>query len=212
MKVWNFCLAASLATHLVLFLGYPAFITGKRSDTKAELKNKDKTVTIHPQTIEKLKPRLNPETPSAKAPQPLPYVEKMLGEIRQTSSQRLFNKSAFLDKNANEILVTQEPPEKALLENPAYMDYYRHIREKIRANTYRNYDISKQGEILANFLVMKDGTLQDMELSAKDGQQIGLQEIARKSIEKAAPFPTFPQELQEYSSLRFNVLIYFKNN
>ncbi len=205
-KAWNICLTASLVTHIALFTGLPSF-------TKQNIeKTKKKEITIHPQKIEKIKMSSSVELKNLMQPKPLPYVDKVLGKLFEGSPASLYDKSTFLDKTMKEILTTKGLNEQKLKQNPAYMDYYRLVREKIRANTFQNYNTKRQGEVLASFLLLKDGTLQNMELKTDTSQHKTLYKIAQKSIEKAAPFPTFPKELKEYSSLRFNILIYFKNN
>jgi outer membrane biosynthesis protein TonB len=213
IRVWNVCLTASLMTHLVLFTGVPSFV---KQNIKKPVKNKKevekKEITIHPQKIEKIKMSSNDALKSMTQPKPLPYVEKMLTKLFDGSASPTLNKSTFMDKTPKEILLTDALDEHMLKQNPAYMDYYRLIREKIRANTFQNYNIKKQGEVSASFLLLKDGSLQITELKTDAGYHGSLCKIAQKSIEKAAPFPTFPEELKEYSSLRFSVTIYFKNN
>ena len=102
--------------------------------------------------------------------------------------------------------------DKVLKKNPAYMSYYRLIRERIRNSAYHNYKSQKKGEVLLSFLIDKDGSLKGIDLAPQSVKNRSLRKIALKSIRESAPFPEFPEGLRQYTRLQFNISIYFKNN
>ena len=91
------------------------------------------------------------------------------------------------------------------------MDYYHLIREKIKTNAYTLYESKRVGEVFLTFIILNNGELDSIFLNENSNREQELVGIALKSIEYAAPFPPFPNELN-YQKLQFNISIYFKNN
>jgi len=130
-----------------------------------------------------------------------------------TNNQRLdIEKPHVVEKKIREIVFSEISQNKELKKNPAYMDYYRIIREKIRNRAYENYDSVKKGEVVLTFMISKDGSLRKVKLNKKSIKNSALRNIALRSVKESAPFPEFPSELKDYSHLQFNLSIYFKNN
>ena len=69
---------------------------------------------------------------------------------------------------------------KSLRKSPAYMNYYRLIREKIRLNAYQNYKRRKKGEVTITFLVFKDGSIKGLQLDSNSASNRRLRKIALK--------------------------------
>jgi len=213
-KAWGLCFGLSLAIHTVILVGIPPFFKQAAETDKNKNSTQKKEITIRPERIEKISLAPDREMAEPLQPKPLPYVEKILGKLLDTKGTPRLQKPQFFDesdKGIEEITVS-EPSREKLKDNPAYMDYYRLIREKIRASTYKNYDTNYQGEVFASFLILQDGRLQNIQFNPGKQQNQTLYKIAKRSIESAAPFPAFPSELKEYRYLRFNISIYFKNN
>ncbi|MDP3143605.1 MAG: hypothetical protein Q8N14_06725 [Candidatus Omnitrophota bacterium] len=105
------------------------------------------------------------------------------------------------------------PPIKSeKMKNPVYNNYYQIIREKIRHRAYTNYSRYETGEVYLTFVVTSDGNLKAVKLMEEKTRAAGyLQEVALKSINDAAPFPSFPANLQ-FPELSFNVVISFEVN
>ena len=206
----NICLAVSLAVHAVILTGIPPFFKHKPETNIQKKAIQKKEITVEPERIEKIAHEPKTGAIETAQPKPLPYVEKILDKLLDNKGMPNLQKSYFLDKRAQEIALS-EPSEEKLRDNPAYMDYYRLIREKIRNSAYQNYDTEREGEIFASFLILQNGSLQNIQFNPGGPENKTLYKIAQKSIENAAPFPVFPKELQEYQYLRFSVLIYFKN-
>jgi len=143
---------------------------------------------------------------------PPPYIKNLAKKITIENKKSIaMEKPKILDNTLKSIVLAGLPKEKELKKNPAYMDYYHLIREKIRANAYRYYNSRSQGQVFLTFIVSNTGNLQEVYLNSASSENEELTEIALKSIKEAAPFPPFPPELN-YPRLQFNVSIYFKNN
>ena len=96
------------------------------------------------------------------------------------------------------------------LKNPAYVKYYRTIRDKIRRYAYYNYNRAYAGEIHISFLVTSKGNLRALKIiDDKSTASDYLKEIAVRSIKDSSPFPPIPKELN-YPELSFSVIIVFE--
>ncbi len=204
---WGLCLGISLAFHITIITGIPSFLNNK--DIAAD-KKATKEIEIIPKKIEKIKEI--EDKLEINNPKPLPYIDNIVAKLIDNKDISPVEKSNFFQNPQSDVVFSQIPSEKEMEKNPAYMDYYRLIREKIRANTYHNYNTNRKGEVLVGFVVNKDGTLHNIKLDPESISNEGLRDIALESIKESAPFPAFPAELEKYSQLRFSVSIYFKNN
>ncbi len=204
---WGLCLGISLAFHITIITGIPSFLNNRDITTD---KKETKEIEIIPKKIEKIKEI--EDKLELNNPKPLPYIDNIVAKLIDNKDISLVEKSNFFQNPQSDVVFSQIPSEKEMEKNPAYMDYYRLIREKIRANTYHNYNTNRKGEVLVGFVVNKDGTLHNIKLDPESISNEGLRDIALESIKESAPFPAFPAELEKYSQLRFSVSIYFKNN
>ncbi len=210
---WYLALSLSFLFHLAIIVELPQRIKKSFSKEEKIIKkdNQPKEIKIYPQRIEEIskKPILNPADSK-----PLPYVENAMNKLIQRDDFSHLQKPQIFEKNVREIIFREltKPSDEILQKNPAYMKYYRLIREKIRNSTYHNYNSQKKGEVLLSFLVDKNGSLKKVDLTPKSIKNSALRKIALKSIRESAPFPEFPNELQQYGRLQFNIYIYFKNN
>lgn len=94
---------------------------------------------------------------------------------------------------------------------PAFIDYYRAIREKIKETAQAlRPEFFNQGQVSLTFKLTCDGGLVRTkiidEISSKDKL---LREIALNSVSGASPFPPFPKEL-ERTEIDFIITISFK--
>lgn len=96
-----------------------------------------------------------------------------------------------------------------------YIGYYRSVREKIRYYADRNYlkeGSAAQGEVFISFTVASSGELLHiMVIDKRSAEDPLLRDIAINSIRDAAPFPGFPQGMNQYQ-ITFNVVISFELN
>jgi len=209
---WGLALTLSFLFHTAILTGIPQHIEKAFSKKEKIIKSEQtKEIKISPQQIDKIskKPLVNP-TDS----RPLPYVENIISKLMQGDNFSPLQKPQIFEKDVKEIIFKEivEKADKVLKKNPAYMSYYRLIRERIRNSAYHNYNSQKKGEVLLSFLIGKDGSLKGVDLDPQSVKNRNLRKIALKSIRESAPFPEFPEELQQYTRLQFNISIYFKNN
>jgi TonB family protein len=177
-----------------------------------EIKKEIIEVKISPQNIEKIK-KEEIKNDLRELNEPPKYSENIMEKlIVENKGPLSLNKSQTLEENIREVVLVEVPQDKNLKNIPAYMDYYRTVREKIRSNAYRFYNGKEKGEIIIAFVILKDGNLEKCYLTQDSVDSEILKEIAIKSIQNAAPFPKFPEELRDRSRLQFNISIYFKNN
>lgn len=206
---WNVALIISLLFHTAIFATkLPLFWTNKIPETKKKINE----IEITPKTIEKIKKTIKRKKIGLEKTKPLPYVENIMSKLTENKNFSTLKKPQIFKKTTKEILFSETAENnKKLKKNPAYMDYYRLVREKIRANAYHNYNSNKNGKILASFFVFSNGMLKNIHLNSKSANNEILKKITLKSINESAPFPPFPAELKEYSQLRFNISIYFRS-
>lgn len=94
--------------------------------------------------------------------------------------------------------------------NLVYLNYYQIIREKIKRSAYQNYTRLVSGEVYLSFVILNNGQLTDLRIdNEKSTIYTYLKDITKKSINEAAPFPSFPADL-DYPELSFNVIISFE--
>jgi len=110
------------------------------------------------------------------------------------------------------VLPDNTPSMKELQKIPAYANYYRLIRDRIRAKAYSYYDSSASGEMYLNFVLSSNGELSALSVKESSIGNEFLRQVAICSIKDAAPFPVFPAELKKYDRLQFSVSISFKND
>jgi outer membrane biosynthesis protein TonB len=103
------------------------------------------------------------------------------------------------------------PPEVPREKQDSYLTYYQCIREKIKKFIMDNYsDYVACGEVSLYFVLLSNGDLEQLQvLQAKSSHNRALKEIARSSIQQAAPFLPFPEELSQ-PQLSFNLVVSFE--
>lgn len=202
---WNFALALSILTHTFLLAGLPSL--GKFPSIK-----EDKEIQEMEVICEDKDTPIKQDDDLVVQP-PLPYIEDVIKNFDVIEQNHLSLASPkIMREDLKEIILSEIPQHENLKKLPAYMDYYRLIRERIRKNAYRHYRSSDLGEVFLSFVILKDGRLENAYLNEESVKNKSLRRIALKSIEEAAPFPSFPEELNNYAYLQFNLSIYFKSN
>ncbi|MBN2483310.1 MAG: hypothetical protein JXD21_03810 [Candidatus Omnitrophica bacterium] len=217
-NMWNLSLAISIMLHGALLFSLPAFFARQSS------KKVTRELQIVPQELEKIPLIEGKEMYLEKPPAYIDNIVKktildstapfslekpdidMPGNPIQLVIEKV--ESIFPDEQSKETLFSQDQSPQ---ETPAYMDYYRAVREKIRNVAHRYYNNSEKGVVTVSFIIRKDGNLSALDLSQDESANYQLIQVARRSVNDAAPFPSFPQEL-DYSQLQFNLSIHFKSN
>lgn len=107
--------------------------------------------------------------------------------------------------------ITLQPVEAGKINSPSYINYYQIVREKIRRAAYQNYSRADEGEAYLSFVITRFGLVSEIGLVEEKStlKSAFLKEVAINSIRDAAPFPSFPKEL-DYPQLSFNIIISFE--
>jgi len=138
---------------------------------------------------------------------PPPFVDEDISEIKK---QIIRKEPISIDKISFEKKITLPEIPHSDISNPAYLSYYKRVREKIRFYAYKNYTQAEEGEVYLSFSISSDGSLKRLGLKEeKSSKSQYLKRIALKSIRDASPFPSFPKEL-DFSELSFNIIISFE--
>jgi outer membrane biosynthesis protein TonB len=215
-KSFRVCFIISLIIHSALFLKLPQinFFPARRILDRVELtyikeKNSPSPLELYEKSFSEKKPLQNMPTVKNMTPPP-PYIEK----------DQIFNKVKNIQIKKPELhrpeiiavkkKITLPPLTDTKITSPVYLNYYQIIREKIKRAAYHNYTSSISGEVYLSFIILNDGTLKLVKRhDGKSSAHIYLKQIAERSIRDAAPFPSFPEEL-DYPELSFNVIISFE--
>jgi outer membrane biosynthesis protein TonB len=220
-RIFRITFFVSLAVHAVILFKNPnliPFMSHRQSEMVAvsylkqvpQEKLKAREEAESKQQLAKLQSRMNLKKI---APPPFVSKEDVLRINREMKlGEASFPKPALIkpDIAAVRKKITLPPMDADKINNPSYISYYQIVREKIRRAAYQNYLSTEIGEVYLSFIVGNDGSLREVQLvDSKSSPVEFLREIAQRSIHEAAPFPTFPGEL-DYPQLSFNVVISFE--
>lgn len=99
----------------------------------------------------------------------------------------------------------------SLSREPAFLDYYRAIREKIKVSAHRHKPaFFNPGEVYVFFVLDKQGELRRLKvIDSKSSPDSALRDAAIISVEDASPFPLFPQGINR-EQISFNIIISFE--
>lgn len=161
---------------------------------------------------EKIKTLPSLQNSLEKIPSPPQCYDTLQNIFTKTRFNQIIDKPQMIEENLEKIVFTDISENQQLKEIPAYMQYYRTIRERIRANAYQYYRSTKKGEVFLSFVISHDGRLGKIYSNGLSVGDRDLIQISFQSVMDASPFPAFPCELKEYAQLQFHISIYFKNN
>ena len=131
---WRLALTISVLFHTAILVESSHFLK-KSSKQRMPVEERDeKEIKMVPKEIKKIAKKQMNEFSEAK---PLPYVENVMSKLMQSNEFSPLTKPQIFKKNVKEIIFSESLQiDKRLKRNPAYMNYYRMVREKIRANAY----------------------------------------------------------------------------
>jgi len=205
---WNLAITISLLFHALILINPHKFFKNTPRNKVVTIEKNIKELQMEPERIEKIVKKAVDE-PSE--PIPLPYTENILNTLMKNNNLASLEKPQTFEKNTKEILFSEITKiDKDLEKNPAYMNYYRLVRERVRTNAQRNYDSTVIGEALVSFLISNDGSLKEVNFDSDSPAGASLKSIILKSIRESSPFPVFPPSLNKYSQCRFNIPISFE--
>lgn len=220
-KVFQIAFLVSLITHgIILFQNTDLniFPTHKKEQDLEISYVKEPKNALEPTKPVQLKKEPFLKIPSkitAKKVSPPPFIDKENIFKRNHTSvlpESTFVKPALVkpDIIAIKKKITLPPVNIDKINNPSYISYYQIVREKIRRAAYQNYTRTETGEVYLSFIVSFDGYLREVRMvEEKSSSSAYLRDIAARSVKDAAPYPSFPKEL-DYPQLSFNVIISFE--
>ena len=208
---WNLALCLSVVVHFAVLAAIPKAVM---RDSVIKKEKHPKEIEVITETIKKIKHSVKYKdySPSVLKNMPPPYLNKAVSKLFDLKHKDVnIDKPMMLDNDLKNVIFAKLPREEELKKNPAYMDYYQSIRDKIRARAYRYYKSDKEGEVFLTFIISNNGRLEGLYLNNTSSGDKDLVEISLRSIKDSSPFPPFPPQLK-YSKLQFSISIRFKNN
>ena len=92
---------------------------------------------------------------------------------------------------------------------PSYLSYYQILRAKIKRNVKYPNSLN-EGQVYLNFRLTSDGKLEMIRINEEvSTSNVLLRTAALESIQKATPFPPFPEDFKQ-NEATFNVIISFE--
>lgn len=202
-------LLISMIFHAIIFLPFPQFKRGLIKEPSPALK------------ITYLVPKKAPPKETSLREEPVTKVTKQVKseipevKIKPDSSYKAedkpIKKTVSVAKPVGKDIKIEIPPELPKEKEALYLNYYQSIREKIRRLVLKNYpQFIACGEVCLYFVLLPEGRLKEIKVVEQRSSQNGLlKEIAKKSVQQAAPFASFPEDLSQ-PQLSFNVIISFE--
>ena len=94
---------------------------------------------------------------------------------------------------------------------PAYLRYFRSIRERIRYYAQQNArQVNRSGEVFVRFVLSSAGQLQSAELDAgRSVRDVALERLSLDSVRRAVPFPPFPSTFNQ-PQITFRIIIQYE--
>ena len=210
---FRIALIISLITHATIFFKPPqlTFLPLRRKLNQIQLSYiREKDRPLSSRFDDKISPLKSSRQASSKELRPVPIVKKeqIFKEVKNIPIKKpdFFRPEIIAVKKK---ITMPEFPDKKLTD-PAYLDYYQTIRERIKRAAYQNYTRLVNGEVYLSFIILNNGQIKDTKINEeKSSLHSYLKEIAEKSIYDASPFPNFPKDLN-FPELSFNVIISFE--
>lgn len=216
-KIFRIAIIVSLSVHCVFlirfFIAKEKTTLWQQAPVLSYLIEESKEVKEKPPVwVEKAKPHLLKETLD------IPGVESVLIEkdmIKASSelgdSFKVFDRKPTKikgEKPLREVVIPMMRSEK--INTPSYTTYYQVVRERIRERAYANYTRLSSGEVYLTFIIRQNGVLTELQILAdKTTANDFLKQVGMRSVQEAAPFPPFPQDLN-FPELTFNIAISFQ--
>jgi outer membrane biosynthesis protein TonB len=209
-KTLRISLLISAVFHTVIFL--PLLSSFKAPPVKND-SPVIKVTYVQPKRTSIVKKRATPPPPPKKVEYrvkqhaiPKPGVTKAV-----KVEKKLVGLPAEPAKSGAQYAKIEIPPELPKEKESLYLDYYRSIREEISRFTLENYSrYIACGEVCLYFVLSADGRLQEIRVvEERSSPNRLLKDVARKSVQQAAPFLSFPEGLTQ-EQLSFNVIIAFE--
>jgi TonB family protein len=163
---------------------------------------------VPPQDVVQLPARMPKENPLEKNALAITeFIKKdILKIVDRQPEERPFTDRERVNKS-----VSMPPIPGETFKTPEYRSYYSLVREKIRKYAYFYYRRLEEGEVYLSFSLKPEGALANLVIDESQSTESAyLKDIARQSVNEAAPYPPFPQKLKDNAELSFDVIIEFR--
>lgn len=214
-KAFRIALLVSIAAHTAVLAPWPQldsmFEEAKPPEEKPIEVSYLEIKIIPKLTVEEQPPEPAPIKVDIPSPPEEPVAEQAVEVTRKAEKSFTVVKTEpeEVESKEKESQEAKEPesPERKI----AYMGYYDLIREKIKYTLSEMYQPRhREGEIYVEFTLRTNGELKDSRVEEdRSTQSRELKELTLKALRKSAPFPPFPQELND-PQINFNVVISFR--
>jgi TonB family protein len=212
-KPFQIALAISLIAHATIFFKLPAinfFLTRRALKQTKVTYVEEKSTPLSLKPCSQKLPLKSSRQILSKRVAPAPYIkrEQIFKKVKAAPTRK--PESVKPEVIAVKKKITLPPLRNEKISNPAYLNYYQIIRERIKRAAYQNYTHLVNGDVWLSFIILTDGQLTEVRINERKSTTYAyLKETAKKSIDDAAPFPNFPKDLN-YPELSFNVIISFE--
>lgn len=212
-RIFQITLIVSLLAHAAIMIGIPGINirSPEKQEKKVELRYIPKTeLASKPAQKTALKPAALPKAHSLLLEKQELIAKARIEKAAPPAPNLVFTKPALPKPEIIGIKkkISLPPIDAEKINNPAYVNYYQILREKIRRAAYQNYNQPQTGEVYLSFTILSNGILESIKIvDEKSSAQPYLKDMALRSVKDAMPMPAFPKELAEYPRLSFNVLI-----
>lgn len=206
-------LIISLCGHLLLFFPWTSL---KRQPSKRAFSEIEISYfQIKPNPPEEIKVTQVITVEKSQKEPPNPEKISLKEEIKIVEKKEELAEPKKAEKKVAPVLTKEEQlvaqDFSALSKEPAFLDYYRAIREKIKISANRNKPaFFSPGEVYIFFVLNRQGDLKRLKIiETRSSSDPILKNTALKSVENASPFPPFPQRLNR-EQIAFNIIIAFE--
>lgn len=214
---FKWALFVSIFIHSALFWQLPRFniLPSKKALNKLEvtyyqIKNKPKVAPAAPlliknPIIKEDAPKIKqvPQNNSAGSAEKITVI-KGVEEQKTTSPKITVSKKKQTEEKKSGM--------EKLSKDPVYLTYTQTLHQKIRQIALKNCPKKfADGVVFVTFILNSNGEIKEVEIAEdKSSGEVILKEVARNSIQEAAPFPKFPESFNQ-AQITFNVIISFEN-
>lgn len=155
-------------------------------------------------------PKAKPQPESSSVKEIIPPTKEQHPAPQKPKTEPPIKQLKETDKSEKKEEI-QVPPELPKEKEKVYLEYYKVVREEIRRFvTESSPRFIACGEICLYFVLSSDGKLEEINvIEERSTQNQQLKKIAARSVQGAAPFSPFPENLGE-KQLSFNVVISFE--
>ncbi len=174
------------------------YVNLQRAQTKAELPDPVRKIST-PKGIARQHKVIKEEAK--------PVVENK--QVVKAENPEVEQNKVIIAKKDPDITTKNDISSQELFKDKTYISYYKIINEKLRQAIVYPQSFS-EGEIAVIFVVSRNGNLENVEIVQDiSTNNMFLRQTALEIVKNAAPFPPFPEDLNQ-AQLTFNIIFCFR--